>query len=122
MPFLKNEHYKHNFATELAAKSRYHSKISDPSHELVTGLYLSNATVASAWHHHILSEARSQTLYGHATKEHHIGEHYLDWESKTPVLAMIDGLADIVAERMEKDGTLKTFLAKIRASSFVGEK
>jgi hypothetical protein len=103
LPYFKNEHYKHAFVTELAAKSRIHSKNADPSHDVVTGLYLSDEALASAWHHHILSGARSQTLYGHATHDHHLGEHHLDWESKTPVLAMIQGFSDIVAERMEKE-------------------
>jgi hypothetical protein len=71
----------------------------------------------------MLSDARSQTLYGYAAKDRHLGvHHHLDWETKTYVLAMIDGFADVVAERMEKDGKLQSFLTEIRPSHFVGEK
>jgi hypothetical protein len=58
----------------------------------------------------MLSDARSQTLYGYAAKDRHLGvHHHLDWETKTYVLAMIDGFADVVAERMEKDGKLQSW-------------
>jgi hypothetical protein len=91
------------------------------SPEMIAGLYLTQPDMATAWHHHSLSGARSQTRYGVASKDED-GEYYLDWESKSSILAMIDGFYEVVAERMEKEGKLKHFLHKIESGSFVGDR
>jgi hypothetical protein len=88
---------------------------------MIAGLYLTQPEMATAWHHHSLSGARSQTRYGVASKDEE-GEYYLDWESKSSILAMIDGFSEVVAERMEKEGNLKHFLDQIESGSFVGDR
>ena len=98
-----------------------HSKKAEMSQDIIAGLYLTQPEMATAWHHHSLSGARSQTRYGVASKDD-LGEYYLDWESKSSILAMIDGFYEVVAERMEKEGYLKQFLNKIENGSFVGDR
>ena len=44
LPFLKNQDYKHNFVSKWSVKAKEHAKNGDLSHELVTALYLSDAS------------------------------------------------------------------------------
>jgi hypothetical protein len=48
--------------------------------------------MASVWHHNMLMESRSQTIYGLSTNRHN-GEYSLDWETKGPaILGIVGGL------------------------------
>jgi len=60
-------------------------------------MYLADSSIASAWHHNYLMGARTQTIYGLASKNSDY-EYYLDWESKgTSILGLIGGMDHYVA-------------------------
>jgi hypothetical protein len=55
-------------------------------------MYITDKQMASVWHHNMLMESRSQTIYGLASKNHD-GEYSLDWETKGPaILGLVGGL------------------------------
>jgi hypothetical protein len=96
--------------TKRAAKA-------DP--EMLAKLYLADTNVASAWHHSLLMSPRSQSIYGYVSKD---GEDYsLSWSHKGPsILGAIGGISEIVAQRLQKEGSLESFMNKVSANSFVG--
>jgi len=69
------------------------------------GIYLAaDISVATAWRHYQQMGARTQTIYGIASKY----EYYnLDWLTKGPlILGLIGGLDQYVAQRMDKEGKM----------------
>jgi hypothetical protein len=76
----------------------------------LAGLYLADKPTASVWHHNMLMESRSQTIYGLATKGHD-GEYSLDWETKGPaILGIVGGLDHEISSRLSKEGKLSNFM------------
>ena len=71
------------------------------------GIYLAaDISVATAWHHNHLRGARTQTIYGIASKDD-TGNYNLDWETKGPlILGLIGGLDQKVVQRMDKEGKM----------------
>jgi hypothetical protein len=60
-------------------------------------MYITDKQMASVWHHNMLMESRSQTIYGLASKSQD-GEYSLDWETKGPaILGLVGGLDHLVA-------------------------
>jgi hypothetical protein len=68
------------------------SKNTNSDSIFIAGLCITDKQMASVWHHNMLMESRSQTIYGLASKSHD-GEYSLDWETKGPaILCLVGGL------------------------------
>ena len=88
LPFIHHKEFRESFMTEQALLSRNTKSDSD----YLVGIYLTDKEMASVWHHNMLMESRSQTIYGLASKGHD-GEYTLDWETKGPaILGIVGGL------------------------------
>ncbi len=94
LPYLHNSEFKESFITEQALISK---KMSNKDSSFLAGLYLADKAMASVWHHSLLMESRSQTIYGFASKKD-TEEYSLDWESKgSTILGLVGGIDHFVA-------------------------
>ena len=87
---------------------------------MLAGMYLADNTMGSVWHHSMLMESRSQTIYGLSSKtgDH---EYHLDWQSKGPsILGLLGGLDHHIAQRLKMEGKWQDFMASISPQPVTG--
>jgi hypothetical protein len=80
LPYLHNSQFNESFITEQALMSK---RMTKSDSKMLAGMYLADKAMASVWHHSLLMESCSQTIYGFASRKDN-DDYILNWESKGP--------------------------------------
>jgi len=100
-PLLSNPEFRAKFRSHQSTLSNAMLE-SEINHKALTAFYLVDQAKGSLWHHRQLMGEKRQTRYGAVS-----AEQMLDWESKMPILSLMDGgIASLVESRLRKEGKM----------------